>query len=360
MNLCGSKGKRMNYSVDGASLMLGLALMPYAIAVAMPTWRWLLGLTLVIGGPMLALWVQHWILSSRPDYNEGPGGAIGIAFFLTIALGFSAGVAVRAITLLLVKRGLRARSVAALCAAGFAVVPAAIYGPPAWQAWKMRPPSEGCAAATFDVKVANAGLTLSAIPIFKVYLGRTSSRDAYYFWSSPHMRSFCALSDDGRLPIKATHVWMNLERYWNFAPTLCTGVVADWAKTYCAAHGPAKREDDGDIAFPLDIHIFAPDEVIMGEFGGSRSTYQEALNARPRPHGPVFFTSAVLTADQQPLTFECSESGTGYGCKASYPWSEGAILQYGFRSSPDDVVARGNRVDAETRKFVSGLMKVGL
>jgi hypothetical protein len=345
----------MNHILDGMSFVLGLALVPYAIAVGMPTWRWLLGVTLVIGGPVLAVSIQHWIVSSRPDYQEGVGGALGVAFFYVITLGFAAGVGVRTLTLVLAAKGLSLRSVCTICVAGFAIVPAVVIGPAAWHAWKMRPPSEACAAATFDIKVANADFTISAVPIFTVYLGKTSRYDAYYFQFNPGMRTFCTLSDNGRQRIKATHIWMNFDRYGKFAPRLCTDSVADWAKTYCAAYGPAKRAGDDEIRFPLDIHIFAPDEVTMGEFGGSRSTYEEALNARPRPHGPVFFKSAVLTPDQQPLTFECSENGSGYWCKTSYLWSDGAILQYGFRSGRDDAVARGNRIDVETRKFLSGL-----
>jgi hypothetical protein len=69
----------------------------------------------------------------------------------------------------------------------------------------------------------------------------------------------------------------------------------------------------------------------------------------------VFIASDTLTPDQHPLTFECNENGAGYWCKTSYPWSDGASLNYTFRSGRDDVAARGRRIDVEARKFLSGL-----
>lgn len=131
----------MNHIFDGLLVVLGLGLIPYAIPAVMPTWRWLLGVTLVIGGPVLAIWIQHWIVSSRPDYNEGVGAALGIAFFYIVTLGFAAGVGVRTLTLVLAAKGLSRRYVFMICVAGFAIVPAVLIGPSAWQAWKMRPPS---------------------------------------------------------------------------------------------------------------------------------------------------------------------------------------------------------------------------
>jgi hypothetical protein len=132
----------MNHIFDGLMFALSLGLIPYAIAVAMPSWRWLLGVTLVIGGPMLAIWIQQWIVSSSPDYRDGVGAALGIAIFYFITLGFAVGAGVRALTLVLAAKGLRFRYVFMICVAGFAIVPAVLFGPAAWQACKMRPPLE--------------------------------------------------------------------------------------------------------------------------------------------------------------------------------------------------------------------------
>jgi hypothetical protein len=340
--------------ISSAEWIIGLGLIPYAIAVLMPSWRWLLGVTLIVGGVLSALWIQHWIASSAPDYHEGAGGALGIAFVFVITLAFATGVIVRAFTMLLAAKGLPLRHVFTICVVGFAIVPAIFIVPGAWHDWNMRPPSEACSNTTFHIKVANVDFAIPAAPIFIVYLGKRSNQDAYYFSMNPSLRTFCSLSDNGRQPIKATNIWLRFGRYRETAPTICTDPVPDWAKTYCAADGSAKPTQDDSIDFPLDIHVFAPDEVTMGEFGGSRSTYDDSLQRKPWPNAPVFIKSDSLTPDQHPLTFECNENGNDDWCKTSYPWSDGANLNYSFRSRRDDVATRGRRVDVETRKFLSG------
>jgi len=336
------------------AFILGWALISYAIAVLAPTWRWLLGITLAIGGLLCAVWIQHWIVSSAPDFREGVGGALGVAFFALITVGFFTGVGVRAITLILASRGLPLRYVFMICVAGFVIVPAVIAGPGAWHAWKMRAPPEACLNATFNFRVADTGFTVPNLPFLRVYLGRTSSRDAYYFFSNPSLRAICALSDNGRQRMKASKIWLNFERHGSAAPALCSDRVADWAKTYCRAFGAAKRSGEDGIDFPLGIHVFAPDEVTLGEFGGSRSTYLDSLRADLQPREVLFLKADTLTPGGQPLTFECRASGSGYWCKAGYPWVDGATLNYTFRSERNDIVARGSRIDVEVRKFLSG------
>jgi hypothetical protein len=39
--------------VDSLVWIIGIGLIPYTIAVLMPSWRWLLGVALVIGGPLI-------------------------------------------------------------------------------------------------------------------------------------------------------------------------------------------------------------------------------------------------------------------------------------------------------------------
>jgi hypothetical protein len=171
---------------------------------------------------------------------------------------------------------------------GFALVPAIIILPGAWHERKMRPPSETCSNATFQINVANANFTIPATPVFIVYLGERSAQDAYYFSVNPSLQSFCRLSDNGKQPVKATNIWLRFGQYRESAPPICTAPVPDWATTYCAADGSAnpKLTEQDSFDFPLDIHVFAPEEFALSEFGGSRSTYEDSLHARLRPNEP--------------------------------------------------------------------------
>jgi hypothetical protein len=344
--------------ISGVQWIVGLGLIPYAIAALMPSWRWLLGLTLVIGGALSAIWIQDWIVTSDPGYRDGGGGAaLGLLFGYIITIAFAAGVGIRTVTLILASKGLPLRHVFTICVAGFAVVPAIFIVPAGWQEWEMRSPSEACSNATFQIDIANANFTIPATPVFIVYLGERSAQDAYYFNMNPSLRSFCRLSDNGKQPVKATVIWLRFGQYRESAPRICTTPVPDWAKTYCTADGSAnpKPTERDNVDFPLDIKVFSPNEFRLGDFGGSRSTYEDSLPVKPLPYGSVFITSDTLTTpDQHPLTFECRESGKDYWCKTSYPWSEGASLYYSFQSGRDEIAARGSRIDVETRKFLSG------
>jgi hypothetical protein len=71
--------------LDIGTIFLGAYLASYAVAVVMPTWRWLLALTIVAGVMTYAGWLRDWIALLLPNANEGPGGGLGSA----LALGSS-------------------------------------------------------------------------------------------------------------------------------------------------------------------------------------------------------------------------------------------------------------------------------
>jgi hypothetical protein len=114
--------------LDIATRFLAACVISYAIAVLMPTWRWLLGITLLVGVLLYADRSRHWIVSCLQAPNEEPCGPCGIgAVLLFVAsVGFAAGVVVRGLTLLLRSYGLRRRYVVMICIAGAAIAPGII------------------------------------------------------------------------------------------------------------------------------------------------------------------------------------------------------------------------------------------
>jgi amino acid permease len=40
---------------------------------------------------VLAIWLQHWFVSSQPGYNAGPGGGLGVIFMSMITIGIALG-----------------------------------------------------------------------------------------------------------------------------------------------------------------------------------------------------------------------------------------------------------------------------
>ena len=99
-----------------------LGLIPYALPIAMPSWRWLLACTVVVGGGLAVVQIHDVIASHSADYKAGPGGAFGIAFFLVVTLSFAAGVAARVVSLALRAGGWSSSSGAIVHIAGFVLL----------------------------------------------------------------------------------------------------------------------------------------------------------------------------------------------------------------------------------------------
>jgi hypothetical protein len=104
------------------SFVIQTGLIPYLLPAIMPTRRWWLGATLVGGGLLSALWIQDWIVSSRLDFDGGPGHAIGLLMWLIVTIAFVTGVAVRAFTLVLAWKGIRLAHQVAITIAGFSIM----------------------------------------------------------------------------------------------------------------------------------------------------------------------------------------------------------------------------------------------
>jgi hypothetical protein len=52
--------------LDLATIFLSACLVSCAIAVVMPTWRWLVGITCVVAVVLYAGWPSHWIVLLLP------------------------------------------------------------------------------------------------------------------------------------------------------------------------------------------------------------------------------------------------------------------------------------------------------
>jgi hypothetical protein len=52
-----------------------------------PSQRWVNGFIVLVWVACGAIWSSHIATSSRPDYNEGPGGGLGIALMACVTLG---------------------------------------------------------------------------------------------------------------------------------------------------------------------------------------------------------------------------------------------------------------------------------
>jgi hypothetical protein len=108
------------------SFCLTFSLLPYLLPLPMPTWRWLTGTTIVVGGLLSALWIHDGMIRSDPGHHGGAAHVFGVLIASLITAGFASGVATRAITLSLQARGVRAVYSVAVSIAGLPITIAAI------------------------------------------------------------------------------------------------------------------------------------------------------------------------------------------------------------------------------------------
>src|SRR6187200_664178 len=169
----------MRATLSGLWLMSTWIVFPYLFAVAMPSWRWLIGCTLLAGGALSYVWIDHWLAMQQPGYNEGPGGAIGIAIFFAMTLGFAGGVVVRAVSLI-VAAYRRPKLAFAICTFGLAVPYLVVAIPAAWEAWDRRAASEACITRGFGIEIGRTQLDIPASSLFTVYRGPSARADAFH------------------------------------------------------------------------------------------------------------------------------------------------------------------------------------
>jgi hypothetical protein len=328
---------------------------PYAIAVIMPSWRTLAVCAMLIGGGFAYLWIDQWIVQQSPHYKEGPGAGIGFAIMGIATISFVVGVAARAVSLSLRWMGWSVNLSFAINVTGFLVVVGVVAVPELWLKWRMRPLSTGCAHARFAVDIGGARLRVPGSALFNVYFGATSARDVVYLWSIPDWRSFCARTNLGERPVRATHLWLDIEGNHSLNQMTCADVEPVLGPNSCAAFALMQRGRAAATDYPLGAHVFAPDEVRFGEFGATRSTYADASNGTRSVSYPEFFRTGRILADGTPLTFACRKSGNGHYCRSAYPWCDGAYLDYDFTAGANDVVEKGLRVDTKVHEIFDAM-----
>lgn len=343
---------------------------PYALAAIMPTWRWLLGCALLIGGGLGYFWTEYWIDTQRPDYHEGAGGALGVALFGVATMSFACGVAVRAVSLFVWARGHRNAAVW-VALFGVAVPFVVVAAPGALQAWQRRAPPKACTERGLPIEIAGNRFNIPVAPMFTIYSGQSGARDSYYLFSAPHVRDLCAQTGNGTERVHATHLQIRLDYILQWKSEVC-GVSPrssrrefvphdppPWAVELCAAVAPNTVLTMDPTDFPLNADVFALSEVKLGNFLGSASTYEDSLKHPARGGDSTYTSTDSKTPDSNPLTFACRVQSDGSRfCATSYPWLNGVHLHYTFRTRDEQYAEKGRRIDEALRTFLGQFQAV--
>lgn len=318
-------------------ISLHFAIIPYVMALLMPSWRWLAGYAAVVGVLFAALFIHELVVSSSPGYKIGNGlaFALGILWLGSAGVSFIGGVLTRALTLRLRSHGRSLLTCALVSLLGLPTAYGIVLLPEAWHRWVYRRPVDpACLAARTKARIGQTIITVPMAKPFILYTGKSSRSGAYYLGFNKSQREVCAISENGAKVVPATHLWFSLRKANSFE--IC---------------GTTDNTD-----FPKEAHLFVPSEVTLGEFGGSPSTYDNSLKPprRNSASGSVdeFIRSDVLTPDNKPLTFRCGSVSNGRRwCTAAYGLGDGTHIQFSFSAKPEEIVTRGNRVHEGTKLF---------
>jgi hypothetical protein len=330
-----------------------LFLAPYAVAVVMPSWRWLLVYAVVVGG-LLTAWFAGMATAPMRTGME----VIGLLYIVPIAASTAAGTLIRTATLIMAARG--RSGVVAVSALGL-TIPMGILGAIiVWANWESRPPSDACLRTTFHVELAGGHLAIPAAPIISIFLGPHPTRHEYNFAIPLSLRDFCALTEIGKHSIRANNISIRpgLAPYMTAmtAPAFCVSPAA-WARGLCAEIDLARRFRTYESALPYEVLVYSSDAENAAGVGGSASTYSDLLSTPTPPSGGFFVTTDSRTPDGNLLTFACRNgSDHKHLCTASYPWREGMFLAYEIRTDEANLGEKGKRVDAALQSFLKQLL----
>jgi hypothetical protein len=330
-----------------------LFLAPYAAAVVMPSWRWLLAYAVVVGG-VLTVWFAG--IATAPTRTGLEG--IGLFYIVPIAVSTAAGTLIRTATLIMVVRG--RSGVVAVSAAGL-TIPMGILGAIiVWAIWESRPPSDACLRSTFPVELAGGHLSIPAAPIISMFLGPHPTRQEYNFAIPPALREFCALTEIGKHSIRANKISIRpgLAPYMTAmaAPAFCVSPAA-WATGLCAEIDLARRFRPYESTLPYEVLVYSSDAETAAGVGGSASTNSNSPSTPTPLSGGVFVMTDSRTPDGNLLTFACRNgSDHKHLCTASYPWREGMFLAYEIRTDEANLSEKGKRVDAALQRFLEQLL----
>jgi len=78
----------------GVALLLVLMACPIfavllAVSALTPSWQWVVGFIILVGGALTYVWVQTWIAGSVPGYQDVPSNSLGIAVIGMWAIAFA-------------------------------------------------------------------------------------------------------------------------------------------------------------------------------------------------------------------------------------------------------------------------------
>lgn len=335
-------------------VIIVFALMPYMTTVLMPRW-WAIVLASACWATLATYML--WSLAEarlRPDYRGGRFEGIDDLLWQLMAVYAAIGLGVGLALLFLRRIGWPVWWRGGLILAGLLAPPAVALALNQARLYDHRPPAASCETATFKVRIAQLPLHIAARSSFNIYLGPGVTREAYYLSIPKYVRLLCDRSQDGLQMLQASMVSLGVQSsIYDLSKRVCAPTPPTWAARLCQG----LKEKPALVEWPSEINIFDPATFLrLGEFGGSRSTYDESLTAKDLYYA-YFVSPTRKTPDGKPFSAKCyaASDGNDY-CSTSYPWRDGVFIQYGFHGPRAELDTVSARVEANVERFLSELI----
>lgn len=345
---------------------------PFLLVAFLPGWRTLLAVGALIGIPVVwAVWEINAALNDF-EHDPGVGAVLTLIWVATFGLGLASGLVVRAITLLLRRRGKSLRFVLMATLIGFFVTPSAYAGLVWWGDWKRRMPSEACLGSTFHIQIAEASDAVPAAPLFSVV---TTSRDrtgVYSFAIPNRLRALCGIASSSSATLHATALHISFEEMKRsrdrLVSTYCAGSPAAWIAPLC------RNEPESYVGYPVEMSVYSPSEYDHRHMLASE-TYQQFLQSRDvavaagRPLSVARIGNFDVFSDRywvasagpwatrlaEPLMLDCYQSNQGLYCSATHEAPQGTQITYAFRTPRDEIEATVTVIENTMARVLSEL-----
>jgi len=336
---------------------------PFGIALVMPGWRSLFGLTVVLGS------VLGWLYVSASN-ADGFGAVFALGLALYVAGGLISGAITRTIFILSARFKIKTISRVAIGLIGFVLLPSVMFASYKWRQWQMRPVSENCLMTKHPVTIGGAVYYLPSAPYFTIWTGMGSIS---LFEVNQHIRTLCEQSSHSSEPIHVIlfSIDMTAGKFKKHPYCKTPNPSNQWLKNLCDSDFNWIDEN-----YPRKANISSPSEFdhrrmlasysyanFVDEFEKAKisrhplESRQMGIFERYANGYWVVRDGAWKNEAGEPFTLHCHDSGStgGLYCSTSYRLKSGPQVTYDFRASITDIENTAKKVDENVHRMAVDL-----
>lgn len=329
-------------------LFMGLAILFYFIAIAMPSRKWLVVLFIIYS---LFIGIPYFLFSRSGDW-------MGMLLLMAVSAIAFFGILAKALSLYLKKNRYSRKFFLLPLILGLPIGVGIFIFPFKYHEWKERPVDASCTSKIFPFKIDDVIFELPFFPIFSVYFDPFPVLEAYkegiVFHEESGVREACGLIDSSGTPVPGTKLTILIKNAeyasWNSVhDALCPSRRSAWEKELCAPNLQADALD-----YPYQVYIYSKSAFVASwAEAQSEATYKRFQNdtqqgIKGQANGYIhagehyYWVSddpEQKTPDDNPFTLSCdaSVSMESVSCLIVYGLTDKVNVQFSVYGSGKEV-----------------------